>query len=175
TVGIMGQGNLGLASAAALRAMGFSTRGWSRTAKTVEGMESFAGPEGMGDFLGGTDILVDLLPATKATENLIDADILHQLPKGAAFINAGRGKHLVEEDFVAALDDGHLSGAVLDVFQTEPLPTESPLWDHPKVTVTPHIASTPTKRDKAFYVADAIRSFETGDSLPNVFDPAQGY
>ncbi|MAQ84129.1 MAG: glyoxylate/hydroxypyruvate reductase A [Maritimibacter sp.] len=175
TVGIMGMGNLGIAAAAALRGMGFKTRGWSRTPKTLDGIESFAGAGDLGDFLAGTDILVDLLPATPATENMIDAHLLAGLPDHATFINAGRGKHLVEADLLAALDAGTLGGAVLDVFQTEPLPADSPIWDHPKVTVTPHIASTPTKREKARYVAEGIQLFNEGKDLPNVFSPENGY
>lgn len=175
TVGIMGLGNLGLAANGALRGVGFKTRGWSRGEKSIDGMETFAGPDGLADFLGGTDMLLDLLPTTPATTNMINAKFLSGLPKGATFINAGRGAHLVEEDLIALLDSGHLSAAVLDVFQTEPLPESSPIWDHPKITVTPHIASTPTKRDKAEYVSDVLRRFEAGAALPNVFEVARGY
>ncbi|MBE3637635.1 2-hydroxyacid dehydrogenase [Mangrovicoccus algicola] len=175
TVGVMGLGNLGLAAARTLQGLGFDVRGWARSAKQIDGLKTFAGRKELGAFLGGTDILLDLLPATAATENMLDAAFLAQLPEGAQFINAGRGKHLVEADLLAALDSGAMAGAVLDVFQTEPLPADSPLWSHPAVTVTPHIASTPGKREKAAYVADVLRRFAEGAPLPNVYDPEKGY
>lgn len=175
TVGIMGLGNLGLAANDALRAIGFKTRGWSRTEKSIDGLDTFAGSEGLAEFLAGTDMLLDLLPTTPATTNMIDAKFLSGLPKGATFINAGRGAHVVEADLIEMLDNGHLSAALLDVFQTEPLAQESPIWDHPKITVTPHIASTPTKRDKVVYVSDVVRKFEAGDPLPNIYEPDRGY
>lgn len=174
-VGIMGLGNLGKAANEALRAIGFRTRGWSRTQKRIDGLDTFAGTEELAAFLSGSDILLDLLPATAETTNMIDAAFLSGLPKGAGFINAGRGAHVVEADLIALLDSGHLSAALLDVFQCEPLPEDSPIWDHPKITVTPHIASTPTKRDKVVYISDVLRRFVGGAPLPNVYQAERGY
>ncbi|MDJ0387052.1 glyoxylate/hydroxypyruvate reductase A [Roseomonas sp. E05] len=174
-VGILGLGNLGRRAAAALQAIGFPVQGWSRSRKDIPGVRSFAGPEELPDFLAGTDILVCLLPSTPETAGLIDARLLARLPPGAQVVNAGRGSHLVVPDLLAALESGQLDGAVLDVFEQEPLPPESPLWAHPKVTVTPHVASLPGRPERARYVAAAIADFEAGRPLPNLYDPERGY
>jgi len=174
-VGIMGMGNLGLRSAIMLRGLGFPVAGWTRTPRAVPGVECFAGPEAQDAFVARSDILVNLLPDTPATRGLIDARTLARLPQGAGVVNAGRGPQLVIADLIAALDSGHLSGAVLDVFDTEPLPADDPLWTHPKVIVTPHLASNASRRARAQYVADAIAAFERGDTPPNLYDSARGY
>ena len=174
-VGILGLGNLGAASARMLQALGFPVRGWSRSRKDLPGVESFAGPEELPAFLAGTEILVCLLPSTPETAGLIDARLLARLPKGAGLVSAGRGQHVVEPDLVAALDSGHLSGAVMDVFAQEPLPPDSPLWQHPRITVTPHIASMASRRERARYIAGAIAAQEAGRPLPNLYDPDRGY
>lgn len=175
TVGIMGLGNLGIGSARMLSAVGFKIRGWSRTAKEIEGIETFAGAQEFETFLSGTDIVVCLLPATAETKSLLNAQAFSALPRGAGVISVGRGQHVVEDDIIAALDAGHLSGAVVDVFDKEPLATESPLWDHPKVIVTPHIASTPSRQEKADFVASSIRRHRSGQTLSNVFEAGRGY
>jgi len=174
-VGIMGMGNLGLRSAIMLRGLGFPVAGWTRTPRAVPGVECFAGPEAQDAFVARSDILVNLLPDTPATRGLIDARTLARLPQGAGVVNAGRGPQLVIADLIAALDSGHLSGAVLDVFDTEPLRADDPLWTHPKVIVTPHLASNASRRARAQYVADAIAAFERGDTPPNLYDSARGY
>lgn len=175
TVGILGLGNLGAASARMLQGLGFPVRGWSRSRKDLPGVESFAGAGELPAFLAGTDILVCLLPSTPETAGLIDAGLLAQLPAGAALVSAGRGQHVVEPDLLAALDSGHLAGAVMDVFATEPLPPESPLWRHPRITVTPHIASMASRPERARYIAEAIAAQEAGRPLPNLYDPDKGY
>ncbi|MFC7610006.1 2-hydroxyacid dehydrogenase [Teichococcus aestuarii] len=175
TVGIMGLGNLGGHAARMLQSVGFPVRGWARSRKDIPGVRSFAGAAELPEFLAGTDILVCLLPSTKETEGLIDARLLAQLPPGAELVNAGRGSHLREPDLLAALDSGHLAGAVLDVFEEEPLPPGSPLWAHPKVTVTPHVASMASRPERARYLAGAIADFEAGRPLPNLYDPERGY
>lgn len=175
TVGIMGLGTLGAAAVPMLRALGYGVVGWSRGRKAVEGAESFAGEAELDAFLARSDVLVCLLPSTPETMGIIDARLLSRLPPGAAVVNAARGTHLVVPDLLAALDAGHLSGAVLDVFDTEPLPEGSPLWTHPKVTVTPHIASIARRRERARFVAEAIADFEAGRPLPNLYDPERGY
>lgn len=174
-VGIMGLGNLGSRAAQMLQGVGFPVRGWSRSRKEIPGVQSFVGAAELPDFLAGTDILVCLLPSTPETEGLIDARLLAQLPPGAGLVNAGRGSHLRVPDLLAALDSGHLDGAVLDVFEEEPLPTGSPLWSHPKVTVTPHVASEASRPERARYVAGVIADFEAGRPLPNLYDPVRGY
>lgn len=175
TVGIMGLGNLGSHAARMLQAVGFPVRGWARSRKEIPGVRSFAGPEELPEFLSGTDILVCLLPSTKETEGLIDAKLLARLPAGAELVNAGRGSHLRMPDLLAALEAGHLAGAVLDVFEEEPLPAESPLWAHPGILITPHIASMASRPERARYLAGAIADFEAGRPLPNLYDPVRGY
>ncbi|HWT09612.1 MAG TPA: glyoxylate/hydroxypyruvate reductase A [Roseomonas sp.] len=175
TVGIMGLGAMGLRAAAMLRGLGIPVIGWSRTRKDVPGMECFAGPAEQAAFLARCDVLVCLLPATTETVGMIAAPLLSQLPRGAGLVQVGRGAHQVMPDIIAALDTGQLSGAMLDVFETEPLPADSPAWTHPRITVTPHVASLPSRLERARYVADGIARFERGEALPNLFDPERGY
>lgn len=174
-VGVMGLGNLGVRSAEMLSAVGFPVQGWSRSAKSLPGIRTFAGAEQFDAFLASTDILVCLLPVTPETADIIDAKLLAKLPAGAQIINVGRGQHVVEDDLIAALDSGHIAGAVLDVFRSEPLAKDSPLWAHERITLTPHIASTPTRAEKAQFVARCIALQEAGEPLPNIFDPSRGY
>ena len=173
--GIMGLGNLGIRAAEMLHGLGYQVAGWSRSRKHVPGVECFAGADELAPFLARTDLLVNLLPDTPDTKAAIRADTIAQLPPGAAVVNAGRGPQLVIPDLLAALDSGHLSGAVLDVFDTEPLPSDSPLWTHEKIIVTPHVASMASRPARVRYVADAIAAFERGERPPNLFDPDRGY
>jgi glyoxylate/hydroxypyruvate reductase A len=179
-VGIMGLGELGLDAAAKLKVMGFDVAGWSRSEKSFAGLASFAGSEGMAAFLARTDILVALLPLTAETRGVIDSGLLAGLARdgrlgGPFLINAGRGGLQVEADILAALEAGTLKGAVLDVFETEPLPDASPLWTHPAVTVTPHNAAMSEPEAVATLIADQIKRLEAGESLQHVVDPARGY
>jgi len=174
-VGVMGLGYLGTATATLLARAGFPTIGWSRSPAQLPGVESYAGPQQLAAFLARTGILVCLLPGTDATRGILGARTFAQLPRGAALISVGRGSHMVEPDVLAALDSGQLSQAVLDVFDTEPLPADSPLWRHPGVMVTPHCAATPTRCERARYVAELIHRCEAGEALPNLYDPAKGY
>ncbi len=174
-VGIMGLGNLGAHAAGMLRGLGFPVAGWSRSRKGLPGLQCFAGAEERDAFLAQSDILVCLLPDTAGTRGAIRAETLAKLPRGASLINAGRGPQVVVTDVLAALDTGHLSSAMLDVFDPEPLPPDHPVWTHKRVIVTPHTASTASRPARARYVAEAIARFERGDPLPNVFDPARGY
>ena len=174
-VGVMGMGNLGQRAAEMLRSLGFVVAGWSRSRKQMPGVESFAGDAERDAFLARTDLLVCLLPDTPQTRGAIRAETIAKLPAGAGIINAGRGGHVVVDDLVAALDNGHLSGAFLDVFEPEPLPQGHALWSHPKVIVTPHLASMASRPARARYVAEAIAAFERGDTPPNLYDPDRGY
>jgi glyoxylate/hydroxypyruvate reductase len=174
-VGIMGLGELGSAAARALVAQGFQVLGWSRTPKMLDGVLSYPGRSELHAFLHRTDILVCLLPLTADTVGILDAAIFAELPHGACVINVARGQHLVEGDLLQALDSGHLGGATLDVFREEPLPQGSPLWDHPKVRVTPHVASYSVPSTAADGVAANIRRVSAGEPLLHQVDRVRGY
>ena len=174
-VGILGLGAIGTMAAERLRDLDFAVTGWSRTRKSVRGVESFAGAGEMERFLNKADILACLLPLTAETRGILNAKTFAMLPKGAFVINVARGGHLIEDDLIAAIDSGHLSGATLDVFQTEPLPETSPLWQHPKITVTPHIAAITDPRAAAASIAAGIAAHQRGDILEHLVDPARGY
>jgi glyoxylate/hydroxypyruvate reductase A len=179
-VGVMGLGVLGADASRKLAVMGFDVAGWSRTPKHVEGIRAFAGAAELGAFLARTDILVVLLPLTPDTQGIVDRRLLAGLARdgklgGPFLINAGRGGLQKEADILAALDDGTLAGATLDVFETEPLPATSPLWTHPRVTVTPHNAAMSEPRAIARLIARQIRRHEAGEPFENLVDRAQGY
>jgi len=173
-VGVMGLGMLGAAAAVSLAAHGFPVAGWSREAKQL-GIDSFAGCDGLAAFLARTDILVCLLPLTRDTAGILNAGTFAGLPRGAYVINVARGAHLVEADLIAALDSGQLAGATLDVLGEEPLPPENPLWRHPKVLITPHVASYASPRTAAEGVAENIRRARTGQPLLHQVDRERGY
>lgn len=175
TIGILGLGTLGSAVARALTALNFRVAGWSRTPNAVEGVEGFAGATRLDTFLARSEILVCLLPLTAETEDILDRRLFAALPRGAWVINAGRGHHLVDADLVAALDSGHLAGAVLDVFRTEPLPADHPFWAHPKVVLTPHVAANNNATYATLRLAEQIARFERGEPMENVVDRARGY
>ncbi len=174
-VGILGLGEIGAVSARLLVELGFSVSGWSRTPKTMAGVKSFAGKDALAGFLGQCDILVCLLPLTPDTRGILNARTFAMLPKGAFVINAARGGHVVEADVIPAIESGQLSGAALDVLETEPLPPSSPLWRHPKVTVTPHIAAISELGPSVRMVVDGIRRHVRGEPLVNVVDLTRGY
>lgn len=174
-IGILGLGELGGDAAAKLAMLDFDVAGWSRTEKSIPGVTSFFGEDRLGAFLARTDILICLLPMTTHTRGIINADTLARLPEGAVFINCARGAHVVDHDLLAALDQGHLRAATLDVFHEEPLPADHPYWSHPKVTVTPHVASLTIPHSAAAYVADNIRRVERGEPMLNVVDFSAGY
>jgi glyoxylate/hydroxypyruvate reductase A len=174
-VGVMGLGELGAAAAGRLVAHGFDVLGWSRSPKAIEGVTSYAGQSELQTFLHRAQILVCLLPLTPATEGILDAATFDALPHGAFVVNVARGRHLVERDLLAALDSGHLAGATLDVFREEPLPQDSPLWDHPKVLVTPHVASYSLPATAADGVAANVRRVLAGEPPLHQVDRAWGY
>jgi glyoxylate/hydroxypyruvate reductase A len=174
-VGIMGLGVLGQRVAQAVRHFEFPVRAWSRTRKRVEGVECFAGPQEFGDFLSGTRVLVCLLPLTPETQDIMDRETLSQLMPGAYVINVARGAHLVDQDLIELLDSGHLAGATLDVFRTEPLPQEHPFWRHPKVTVTPHTSARTLRDESIAQIAGKIRALEQGEAVRGVVDRGRGY
>ena len=180
SVGIMGLGNLGRAAARALKSLGFNVNGWSRTEQAVEGVATFNGEKGLVPFLNTTDILVVLLPLTHATRGIVTYSLLRELRRrnglgGAVLINAGRGKLQSDADIHRALEDGTLKEASLDVFETEPLPAASPLWNHPRVFVTPHAAAMSDPNHLVKPMLEQMDAFERGDPLKNVVDVEAGY
>ena len=174
-IGILGMGDIGGTIATSLLPFDFQLLGWSRSRKHVPGVKSFADENELPQFLAQCDYCVCVLPLTEETRGIMNAKLFAQLPKGAWVINVARGGHLIEEDLIAALDSGHLGGAVLDVFQTEPLPDQSPIWHHPKITATPHIAGITDPKAALAYVADCVNRCETGKPLDNVIDFSKGY
>jgi glyoxylate/hydroxypyruvate reductase A len=175
TVGIMGLGHMGAASARMLQGIGFPVIGWSRTRKHLPGVESFAGAAEMDAFLARTDILVCLLPATPETRGILGRPLFDRMKPGAALVNAGRGSHQRIEDILEALDAHRLSAALLDVFEQEPLPADHPAWTHPRVTITPHVGSLPPRSERAAHVARMIALHARGEALPNTYDHERGY
>lgn len=174
-VGIMGMGSLGMASIERLRPFGFPLSGWSRTAKHVDGVECHAGADALPAFLAATDILVCLLPLTPETRGILGASTFAALPAGAAIVNVGRGGHLVDDDLVAALDSGHLRGAVVDVVSTEPPAAGHPFWRHPKVIMTPHVASMTQPQSAVFVFLENLRRHRSGEALVGRIDRQRGY
>ncbi len=175
TVGLLGLGHLGGQVARTLCAIGFRVMAWTRRPRTVDGIEVLHGADALPRLLAQTDALVCLLPATERTRGLVDARLLAWLKRGAFFVNAARGELVVEADLLAALDDGQLSGAVLDAFETEPLPKTSPFWTHPKVAVTPHVASLSDPQSGARALAADIRRYLNGEAPIGAIDRDAGY
>jgi glyoxylate/hydroxypyruvate reductase A len=180
SVGIMGLGNLGADAAEALKVLGFKVSGWSRGAKHIAGVTCFHGNDGLARFLKQTNILVCLLPLTAETRHILDRKLLSMLdrssPLGApVLINAGRGGLQNEAELLDCLNDGTLGAATLDVFETEPLPKDSPFWTHPKVLLTPHNAADTDPDAISRYVAAQIERYEAGHALQNVVDLKRGY
>ena len=179
-VGVMGLGELGTDAVSALRHIGFNVAGWSRTAKHIPGVETFHGQDGLDAFLARTEILIVLLPHTPATEGILNLELFRKLKRdgaagGAFLINVGRGKLQIDADILAALEQGLLAGAALDVFPTEPLPSASPLWLHPHVAISPHNAAVSDPNALVDNVLRQIENLEAGRPLENVIDRKTGY
>lgn len=175
TVGIMGLGHLGAVAAAELVRQGFTVRGWSRTAKTVDGVATFHGPAQLDAFLDGVGVLVVMLPYTKETDGIVGKAVFDRLPQGACFVSVGRGKTVDEDALVAALRSGRVAEATLDVFREEPLRQDHPLYGFDQVLVTPHLASVAIPRSAAEQVVDNIRRAREGRPLQNRIEPSRGY
>ena len=174
-VGVMGLGVLGQRVARALAGFDFPVLGWSRTPKHVTGVRCFAGADQFADFLRATRILVCLLPLTSETRDIMRLETLSLLKPDGYVINVARGAQLVDQDLIALLDSGHLAGATLDVFRTEPLPPEHPFWRHPKVTVTPHMSARTLRDETIAQIAGKIKALERGAPVAGIVDLARGY
>ena len=177
-VGILGLGVLGQRVAKAVAQFDFPVRGWSRTPHQIPGVTCFSGESEFNEFLAGTRVLVNLLPLTPQTENILRRDTLQRLLPGAYLINVARGAHLVDDDLLALLDMGHLAGATLDVFRTEPLPPEHPFWTHRRITVTPHTSARTLRDESITQIAAKIERLRAGEAprtLPGFVDAARGY
>ena len=174
-IGIMGLGVLGIAAAEILRKNGFGVCGWSKSAKNLSGIKTFHGSEQLDEFLKQSNILVCLLPLTSETKNILNKDLFKKLPEDAYLINVARGEHLVEEDLLEVISNGHLSGASLDVFTQEPLPEEHPFRKNGKIKITPHIASVTSAARVAPQIAENYFRMKAGKPLKNVVDREKEY
>jgi len=174
-VGVMGLGVLGARVARALRVFEFPVNGWSRSAKAIEGVQGFSGAAQLDDFLRASTVLVNLLPLTPDTRDILCRETLSKLQPGGYVINVARGAHLVDDDLMALLDSGHLAGATLDVFRTEPLPPAHPFWQHPKITLTPHTSARTLRDESIAQIAGKILALERGEPIAGRVDVARGY
>jgi len=174
-VGFLGYGMMARAPALVLKSLGFQVSAWVRSPRAAEDVPIFHGSDQLERFLNQTDIAVCLLPLTRETEGIFCARTFAMMPKGAMLVNVGRGKHVVDADLIRALDSGQLSYAALDALSPEPLPPESPLWLHPKVTVMPHVARRPTVGQLVTEIVANIRSIEASGPLLQEIDLATGY
>jgi glyoxylate/hydroxypyruvate reductase A len=175
SVGILGLGVLGTQMAQALAHFGFPINGWSRTRKEVPGVRCYSGPAGLDEFLRLSRVLVCVLPLTDETAGLLNETVLGKLPQGAYLINVARGAHLVEDDLLKLVQNGHIAAATLDVFRDEPLPPAHPFWQEPKITITPHIAALTLRGDSVRQIAGKIRALERGEPIAGVVDRTRGY
>ena len=174
-IGVMGLGVLGERVAKALARFDFPINGWSRSPKAIEGVRAFSGTEQFNDFLAASRVLVNLLPLTPETADVINADTLAHLQPGAYIINVARGAHLVEDDLLAAIERGHVAGATLDVFRTEPLPAGHPFWNHPRITITPHTSARTLRDESIAQIARKMAALQRGDTVAGVVDAGRGY
>lgn len=174
-VGVMGLGPIGIAAAKALRDLGFNVAAWVRRPREAEGIEIFHGDAQLDAFLGRSEIVVNLLPLTPETEDLLGLKAFAAMPRGASVINLGRGPHVVEADLIAALDSGQLVAATLDVFRQEPLPKESPLWKHPRITIIPHASRGQFPAEIAPLICAHLRRFQRGEPMTDRVDLGAGY
>ena len=174
-IGVMGLGVLGERVARALAQFDFPINGYSRTPKAIDGVRAFTGAEQFNDFLGASRVLVNLLPLTPDTANVMNQDTLGRLQPGAYVINVARGAHLVEEDLLALIDSGHVAGATLDVFRTEPLPAGHAFWNHPRITITPHTSARTLRDESIAQIARKMAALERGEAVAGIVNPARGY
>ncbi len=175
TIGVLGLGEIGTVTAKQLAMNGFEVWGWARSQKDIADVTCLSGEDGLTRLLSHADMVVLLLPLTDATENLVDASFLSKMKQGASLINVARGGLIDDAALLSALDGGGVGHAVLDVFREEPLPLAHPFWQHPNVTVTPHVAATTRPETAAPIAAANIRAFLDTDEMPDVVSPKRGY
>lgn len=175
TVGILGMGVLGQRIAATLAHFGFPLLGWSRSEKNVGGVQSFVGEAGLDPFLRAARVLVCILPLTPETTGIINRANLEKMPAGGYVINVARGPHVVEEDLLALVQNGHIAGATLDVFADEPLPPEHPFWSEPRITITPHVAAVTLRQVSLAQIAGKIEQLQAGQAIEGLVDVIKGY
>ncbi len=174
-VGVMGLGVIGAVVAQRLAAAGYAIAGWTKSPKRLDGVEVFSGSAAFKGFLSRSRLVINALPLTPQTENILDAAAFAAMPRTGYIVNIGRGAHLVDQDLIAALDSGQLEGAMLDVFREEPLPSSHPFWHHPKIVVTPHVAAPTIASEVQAQVIENIRRLERGDPPVGMVDIARGY
>ena len=174
-VGILGAGVLGSKVAAALKQFEFPVNVWSRSAKELPGIQSFAGHAQLPQFLNASRVLVNLLPLTSETENILNRAHLSQLQAGAFLINVARGKHLVEQDLLDLLQEGHMAGATLDVFRVEPLPQDHAFWQHPQINITPHTSARTLRDESIAQIASKIKAVYAGQPIEGRVSRERGY
>lgn len=175
SVGVMGLGVLGARVAQALRHFEFPVNGWSRSVRVLDGVRPFVGAAQFDDFLSASRVLVNLLPLTAETTNILNREHMGRLQPGGYVINVARGAHLVDDDLLALLASGHLAGATLDVFRTEPLPPEHPFWRHPNIILTPHTSARTLREDSIVQIAGKMAALQRAESVAGVVDVGRGY
>jgi glyoxylate/hydroxypyruvate reductase A len=175
SVGVMGLGQMGSLAAKRLAMLGYEVHGWARSQHTIDGVTCHAGEAELGSFLARTEILINLLPLTPETNGILSSAVFDRMPKGGILISAGRGKHLIEADLIAALESGQLRAATIDAFRTEPLPADHPFWTQPGLYVTPHCSSTASLETIVESFAENVRRFRAGQPLLNLVDYDKGY
>ncbi len=174
-VGVMGLGQIGKRVARTLADLDYRVNGWARSRHELDGITTFAGADNLPGFLQSTRVLVNTLPLTDETRDILNYQHLSQLMPGAVVINVGRGEHLVEDDLLRAIDDGHVARAVLDVFRQEPLPSDHPFWQRPEITITPHISARTLRDATLEQITGKIRAYHNGQSITGIVDTRQGY
>jgi glyoxylate/hydroxypyruvate reductase A len=174
-VGVLGLGEMGGAVARRIASLGFPVRGWSRTLRTIEGVATFAGPNGLMPFLADARVVIATLPLTSETRGILDRNAFAQMPAGSFVVNVGRGGLIVEQDLLNALDSGRVAGAMLDVFAAEPLPADHPFWHHPRVKVTPHVSAVTLRDVSLAQIAEKIRRCHRGETVTGRVDRGRGY
>ncbi|NRR29986.1 glyoxylate/hydroxypyruvate reductase A [Oxalobacteraceae bacterium] len=175
SIGVLGMGVLGTRVLEALAPFGFPLRGWSRTEKTLPGVQCYHGADGLDTFLRGSRVLVCMLPLTPDTSNLVDRSNMSKLPAGAYLINVARGAHVAEPDLLTLIKSGHIAAATLDVFRNEPLPSQHPFWQEPRITITPHISALTLRRESVQQIVEKIGRLNKGEAVDGVVDRTQGY
>ncbi|WP_105531760.1 2-hydroxyacid dehydrogenase [Solimicrobium silvestre] len=175
TVGVLGMGTLGQSIAASLLQLKFPVIGWSNSAKQIDEIQCYSGADELPKFLAESKVIVCILPLTEQTSGILNRHTLAQLPRGAYVINVARGAHIVEQDLLELVRNGHIAGATLDVVQTEPLPGNHPFWQEPKITITPHVAALTLWDESAVQIAEKIALLEQGLPVTGVIDCVKGY